>query len=142
MSVSEASLVQGATAATLAWCQAMATGDVTHLAKVTHPDFVDRCGPDGRSLNRTEFLVTAKEFVTEATIDTWSIADLTVRIVGPAAVCSYSWAEAGSYRGQSFQLRGVATDVLMPTHDGRGWAFHARHVNLTQHYRDEYPMLA
>ena len=61
-------------------------------------------------------------------MDEWQVADLEVRDLGQAAVCSYRWSERGSHSGDPFSLEGVATDVLVLR--GTKWVYQAHHVSL------------
>jgi ketosteroid isomerase-like protein len=111
-----------------AWWQSMQEKDVATLERLTLDDYVAAGGPGGRTLGRDKLLAEAEAFLRDAAIDDWSVSDVEVRRYGGVAVCAYSWAERGSHQGTAFELRGVATDVLVLA-DGR-WRYQAHHVSM------------
>ncbi|MEV0154276.1 nuclear transport factor 2 family protein [Micromonospora sp. NPDC050686] len=117
-----------AAAAVTSWWQAMQAGDLASIAAATLPDHISTGGPEGRTVGREPLLVMAEAFLAEASIQHWSVTALEVREHGDVAVCSYEWAEQGVVNGARFELRGVATDVLV-FRDGR-WHYQAHHVGL------------
>jgi ketosteroid isomerase-like protein len=87
-----------------------------------------RGGPGGRTLGRDRLLAEADQFLRNAAIDDWSVSDFEVRQHGDVALCSYYWTERGTHQGMAFDLRGVATDVLV-LQDGH-WRYQAHHVSM------------
>jgi ketosteroid isomerase-like protein len=115
------------TAAVEAWWQATQNQDLNALERLTAEDYVAG-GPTGRTTSRDQFLAHASTFFGDtARIEVWSLSDLIVRDLGAAAVCTYDWAERGQHAGQSFELAGAATDVLVRR--GTSWMHQARHIS-------------
>jgi Domain of unknown function (DUF4440) len=87
-------------------------------------------GPTGRTTSRDQFLGHARAFFSDAArIEAWSLSAVTIRDLGAAAVCTYDWAERGQHTGQSFELAGAATDVLVRR--GTSWVHQARHTSAS-----------
>lgn len=102
--------------------------DVSALERMTLDDYVAAGGPGGRTVGRDKLVAEAEQFLANAAIEDWSVTNLEVRRHGDVAVCSYIWTERGMHQDRSFQLRGVATDVLV-LRDGR-WRYQAHHVSM------------
>jgi ketosteroid isomerase-like protein len=118
------------TAAVEAWWQAMQNQDLDALERVTAEDYVISGGPNGRTTSRDQFLAEARTFFAHtARIDAWSLSAVTVRDLGAATVCAYDWAEQGQHAGESFELAGAATDVLVRR--GTSWIHQARHISAS-----------
>jgi hypothetical protein len=103
--------------------------DVSALERMTLDDHVSAGGPGGRTVGRDRLVAEAEQFLANAAIEDWSVTDLEVRRHGGVAVCSYIWTERGMHQDRAFELRGVATDVLV-LRDGR-WRYQAHHVSMT-----------
>jgi ketosteroid isomerase-like protein len=110
------------------WWQSMQDKDVSALGRMTLDDYVSAGGPGGRTVGRDKLVAEAKQFLANAAIEDWSVTDLEVRQHGDVAVCSYIWTERGRHQGRAFELRGVATDVLVLR--DRRWRYQAHHVSI------------
>jgi ketosteroid isomerase-like protein len=110
------------------WWQSMQDKDLSTLERLVLDDYVSAGGPGGRTLGRDQLLAEAEQFLDNAAIDEWTVSDLEVRQHGDVATCSYYWTERGTHQGTAFDLRGVATDVLV-LRDGR-WQYQAHHVSM------------
>jgi ketosteroid isomerase-like protein len=110
------------------WWQAMQDADIDALGLLALHDYISAGGPEGRELGRDAFLAGAERFFAAARIDGWELTDVKVRRHGDTAICSYVWTERGSHDGRDFDMRGVATDVLV-CDDGR-WRHQAHHVSV------------
>jgi ketosteroid isomerase-like protein len=110
------------------WWQSMQDKDVAALERMTLDDYVSAGGPGGRTLGRHTLVAEAKRFLAAAAIEHWSVTDLEVRRHGNVAVCSYRWTERGLHQDRAFELRGVATDVLVLR--DRRWRYQAHHVSM------------
>jgi ketosteroid isomerase-like protein len=119
---------RSAATAVAAWWQAMQDGDLDSIAAVTLPDHISTGGPEGRTVGREPLLELTMAFFASASIEEWSVTEMEVREHGDVAVCSYKWAEHGLIDGATFELCGIATDVLV-FRDGR-WYHQAHHVGL------------
>lgn len=109
------------------WWQSMQDKDMSALERMTLDDHVSAGGPGDRTVGRDKLLAEAERFLADAAIEDWSVTDLEVRQHGDVAVCSYVWTERGMHQGTAFELRGVATDVLV-LRDGR-WRYQAHHAS-------------
>jgi ketosteroid isomerase-like protein len=101
--------------------------DLPALERMALDDYVSVGGPGGRTVGRDTLVAEAEQFLANAAIDDWSVTDLEVRQHGDVAVCSYLWTERGIHQDMAFELRGLATDVLV-WRDGR-WRYQAHHVS-------------
>ena len=110
------------------WWQSMQDKDLSALERMTLDDYVSAGGPGGRTVGRDTLVAQARQFLANAAIEDWSVTDLELRQHGEVAVCSYSWTERGRHQDTAFELRGVATDVLV-LRDGR-WRYQAHHVSM------------
>ena len=114
--------------AVLSWWQSMQDKDLPALERMTLEDYVSAGGPGGRTVGRDTFVAEAEQFLANAAIQDWSVTDLQVRQHGDVAVCSYLWTERGAHQDVAFDLRGIATDVLV-LRDGQ-WRHQAHHVSM------------
>jgi ketosteroid isomerase-like protein len=112
----------------LSWWQSMQDKDLPGLERMTLEDYVSAGGPGGRTVGRDQFVAEAEQFMANAAIQDWSVTDLEVRQHGAVAVCSYFWTECGMPQEVAFDLRGVATDVLV-LWDGQ-WRHQVHHVTM------------
>jgi ketosteroid isomerase-like protein len=110
------------------WWLTMQTRRLDALEQMTLPDYIAVGGPFGRTIGREEMLKQAKEFLFNSTIEDWSVTDLEVRRHGDVCVCSYLWTERGEHAGKSYEIGGVATDVLV--HREGHWLIQAHHVSV------------
>lgn len=115
--------------AVLNWWRALQNKDVAAIEGMTLDDYISSGGPGDRTVTKDGFLEDTGQFLSGAVIEDWSISGLEVRKHGDVAVCSYLWSERGSHEGQEFDLRGIATDVIV-FDEGR-WRHQAHHVSMS-----------
>lgn len=114
--------------AVIAWWTAMEARDLTALAELLAEDYIVSGGPAGRTVGREAVLDQAAAFISQATIDDWTIEDVELRAGREHAVCCYRWTERGTHAGVPFALQGFATDILR-LRDAT-WLHQARHVSM------------
>jgi ketosteroid isomerase-like protein len=104
----------------MSWWQSLQDKDMAALERMTLDDYLSVGGPGGRTVGRDKFLAEAEQFLANAVIQDWSVTDLEARQHGDVAVCSYLWTERGIHQDMAFELRGLATDVLVLRKAGGG----------------------
>ena len=112
----------------MGWWLTMQTRKLDALEAMTLPDYIAVGGPFGRTIGREVMLKQAKEFLFNSTIEDWSVTDLELRRHGDVCVCSYLWTERGRYKGEAYEIGGIATDVLVRRE--RRWLIQAHHVSV------------